>query len=92
MPSKMADITKQLKEAAGHKPTPEPKAVAAAPAGKSPIAPSRIGKKHIGVYLAPGYHTSLRLLNVRTGRSAHDLVAEALDELFRKHKMPVVGE
>jgi hypothetical protein len=48
--SKMAEVTRRLKQAAGHKPAPEPES-RASPAGKQLPAPSRVGKKHIGLYL-----------------------------------------
>ena len=53
-------------------------------------APSRKGQIHIGAYLHPGFKTSIRLVQAQTGMDIQTLLAHALNELFRAHKVPVV--
>jgi hypothetical protein len=89
MASKMSEMQQALKRAASKADVAKPAPV---PAGGKYTAPSRIGKQHIGVYLDPAFKTSLRLIQAQTGRDFHDLVADALNELFRRHNVPVVGE
>ena len=72
----MADIQRQLERAMG-RPTATAKMTSA--------APSREGKIHIGAYLHPDFKTSLRLVQAQTGADI-----QALNELFRAHKVPVV--
>lgn len=89
MASKMEEMQQALKRAASKT---EVKAPAAPASTGKYTAPSRIGKAHIGVYLDPAFKTSLRLIQAQTGRDFHDLVAEALNDLFRRYNVPVVGE
>jgi hypothetical protein len=60
---------------------------AAAPSAK---APSRAGKVHIGAYLGPDFKKSLLLVRAATGKTEQDLIAQALNDLFRAHDVPVV--
>jgi len=55
-------------------------------------APSREGKTNITAYLSPDYKASLRLIQAKTGHSLQDLLAEALNDLFAKHDVPVIRE
>lgn len=73
------------------KPTPA-QAVADAPTGPGYMAPSREGKTNITAYLSPDYKASLRLIQARTGGSLQGLIAEALNDLFRKYDVPTVKE
>ena len=85
--SKMASIQARLNsriEAAS--PPASPKITQAA----SAKPPSREGKTHIGAYLPPGFKSSLRLVQAQTGEDTQTLIARALNELFRAHKVPVV--
>jgi hypothetical protein len=54
-------------------------------------ASSRKGKAHIGAYLDPAFRKSLRMVQAKTDEDMQALIAEALNELFRKHNVPVVG-
>jgi hypothetical protein len=77
---------------------PEPKApapaeaTAPAPAAARYKAPSREGKTHIGAYLNPDFKRSMRLVQAETGEDVQQLLARALNELFRAHKVPVVDQ
>lgn len=74
-------------------PTPANEAVeskAAPPARYK--APSREGKTHIGAYLNPDFKRSMRLVQAETGEDVQQLLARALNELFRAHKVPVVDQ
>lgn len=66
---------------------PEP---AARPASYK--APSRDGKVPINVYLAADYKRSLRLVQAQSGKSLQAIVAEALNDVFTKYRVPTVSE
>jgi hypothetical protein len=55
-------------------------------------APSRRGKVPITAYLSPDYKASFRLIQAKTDRSLQDLIAEAFDDLFVKHGVPMLSE
>jgi hypothetical protein len=66
-------------------------------AGPHPVAhraPSRIGKKQIGAWLDPDFDRSLLLIMAKapTGTDKQTLIAEALNDLFRKYNVPVVRQ
>ena len=66
---------------------PAASAAAAAPPAK---APSREGKVHVGAYLPEDFKRSLLLVRARTGKDVQTLIAQALNDLFRAHDVPVV--
>ena len=70
--------------------SPAPVSAAASVAGYK--APSREGKTNITAYLSPDYKASLRLIQAKNGHSLQDLLAEALNDLFAKHDVPVIRE
>jgi hypothetical protein len=94
--AKMAAIQAQLERASGRTtgavsasaPAIEHPDVAGAPASYK--APSRAGKVHIGAYLSPGFKSSLRLVQAQTGHDMQALIAQALNDLFRAHNVPVI--
>jgi hypothetical protein len=94
----MAEIQRQLERATGRASAPErpPANVVAPPPDKTrPVsakAPSREGKVHIGAYLHPDFKASLRLVQAQTGKDMQALIAQALNELFRAHNVPVVDQ
>jgi hypothetical protein len=73
-----------------------------APTSVTPIAPSvaatarppkpssREGKVHVGAYLPRGFKRSLMLVRAQTGEEVQTLLAQALNDLFRAHDVPVV--
>ncbi len=54
--------------------------------------PSREGKVNIAAWLKADFKSSLRLVQIRKGQGVFidDLVAEALNDLFRKYDVPTV--
>ena len=56
------------------------------------MAPSREGKTNITAYLSPDYKASLRLIQAKSGASLQALIAESLNDLFRKYDVPTVDE
>ena len=48
---------------------------------------SRAGKKLIAGHFDPAIHRQLKQLSVNADTSIQDLLAEALDDLFQKHKV-----
>jgi hypothetical protein len=102
--SKFSAIQQQLEKASGRKGpavvvSPPAAAPVPAPANNEPIprapsykAPSREGKTHIGAYLNPDFKRSMRLVQAQTGEDVQQLLARALNELFRAHNVPVVDQ
>jgi hypothetical protein len=79
--AKMAGIQRQIERATGRR---------TAKTMDRSGAPSRKGQIHIGAYLHPDFKTSIRLVQAQTGMDIQTLLAHALNELFRAHKVPVV--
>lgn len=52
--------------------------------------PSRRGKILVGGWLPRDFKTSVRLVQAQTGETTQEIIARALNELFRAHKVPVV--
>ena len=96
MVSKFAAMQKQLEQAGGSKRgatiAPEPVAVAPAVPTIKAKAPSREGKIHIGAYLNPDFKRSLRMVQAQTGKDMQELIALALNDLFRGHNVPVIDQ
>lgn len=96
--SKFSAIQQQLEKASGRKGAAavvaqQPAPVAAeSPPKTSYKAPSREGKTHIGAYLHPDFKRSLRLVQAQTGEDVQELLARALNELFRAHNVPVIDQ
>jgi hypothetical protein len=57
---------------------------------QAPKTPSREGKIHIGAYLPGDFKRSLMLVRAQTGQDVQTLIAQALNDLFRAHNVPVV--
>lgn len=95
-PAAVASVAKgqQPLPVPANEPVPEPQASAPAPAPARARyqAPSREGKTHIGAYLNPDFKRSMRLVQAETGEDTTRLIARALNELFRAHKVPVVDQ
>lgn len=89
---KMAEIQAQLERttARGTAPAQKQAAVPPTPESTSAKAPSREGKTHIGAYLHPDFKRSLLLVRAATGKDVQTLIAQALNDLFRAHNVPVI--
>lgn len=91
--SKIASLQTQLERASGRRVAPE-----ATPAAASPPSPAatkastRAGKVHIGAYLPEGFQTSLLAVRAQTREDVQTVLARALNELFRAHNVPVIGQ
>jgi hypothetical protein len=66
--------------------TPPPSPAVTQP-GKTP---SRAGKVHVGAYLSSDFKRSLMLVRAQTGHDVQTLIAQALNDLFRAHNVPIV--
>ena len=54
--------------------------------GRREVQGSRAGKVQIQGYFPPSTRKRLKLLSVTSGRTMEELLAEALDDLFAKHR------
>lgn len=74
-----------------------PATVASKPrAAKVPVpsvnpAPSRIGKKALIGYFDPGVSKQLKQMALNNDSSVQELLREALNDLFEKHKKPAIA-
>jgi hypothetical protein len=53
---------------------------------------SRAGKAHIGAYLDMNFRRGLRMVQAQTDKDMQQLIADALNDMFRKYNVPVVEE
>lgn len=56
------------------------------------VATSRKGRVHVGGYFHPQVRKSLRMVQVQTDQNFETLILRALNDLFRAHNVPVVGQ
>jgi len=54
-------------------------------------APSRLGKKALIGYFDPGVSKQLKQMALDKDRTVQDLLSEALNDLFQKHKKPTIA-
>ncbi|MGH9623461.1 MAG: ribbon-helix-helix domain-containing protein [Bryobacteraceae bacterium] len=54
-------------------------------------APSRIGKKALIGYFDPGVSKQLKQMALDMDRTVQDLLAEALNDFFQKHKKATIA-
>ena len=94
--SKMQGLQQALKETSGKASVqkPEPVKAVASANGRSP---SREGKEFTGAWLNADFGTSLRMVQIRKRKGERggkvyldDILAEALNDLFRKYDVPTV--
>lgn len=55
------------------------------------VAPSRRGKRSVGGHFTPEAARQLRILAAETDNTVQDLLAEALNDLFRKHNRSAIA-
>ena len=93
MVAKFGAIQEQLEQAAGRKAAPiAANAADEARARRSKAKPVKPEVDvHIGAYLPADFKRSLMLVRAETGEDVKTLLARALNELFRAHKVPVVN-
>ncbi|HEU5380268.1 MAG TPA: ribbon-helix-helix domain-containing protein [Ktedonobacteraceae bacterium] len=98
MSKKMQNLQQALSSASSNKPKAEVSRPASEPAGetdklvKTARSPSREGKENVSAWLHPDFKKALRLVQVRREEKVYldDLMAEALNDLFRKYDVPTV--
>jgi len=49
---------------------------------------SKTGKVNVTGYFDPDVKSSLRLIQAKTGKTIQDILAEALNDVFAKYKVP----
>lgn len=72
--------------------TPAPAAPEAKPEAAATRAQSREGRKQIAGFFTPEMSFAMHMLARRQGRSLQSLMAEAFDDVLRKHGETPVGE
>jgi hypothetical protein len=68
-----------------------PKAERAGKESNGSQAPSRHGKKALIGYFDPGVSKQLKRLALDLDSTSQDLLREALNDLFQKHKKPTIA-
>ena len=63
-----------------------------APKPDSSLAPSRKGRKQIAAYFTPDMSFAMHTLARRQGRSLQALMAEAFNDVLRKHGESPIGD
>ena len=66
----------------------QPTATAPQPETQAHRPPSRRGLKALTVWVDPAIHQQLRMMALEQGRSAEDMLREAVADLFQKHGRP----
>jgi hypothetical protein len=94
--AKVSAIQAQLEAAAARTQTP-PASVAVqenTPAARPTAAKakSREGRVHVGAWLPEAYSRNILLVRAKTGLPVKTIFANALNDLFRAHNIPVIDE
>jgi hypothetical protein len=74
--------------AKGAPPTPEAGSSKPEASDRLAIQPSRMGKVNVTGYFPPEVKASLRLVQAKRGGTIQDILAEALNDLFSKYRVP----
>ena len=100
MSKKMESLQQALNSSANAQMKPKPEAVKISSAlpmpdsshATSKRSPSREGKENISAWLHPDFKKGRRLVQLRKDGKVYldDLMAEALNDLFRKYDVPAV--
>ena len=90
--SKLSSLKAQLSRTAAPATAATVESVDEAPrsAAKPTMAPSRVGKVHLGAYLHRDFKRSLMLVRAATGKTETQIIADALNDVFRTHNVPVI--
>jgi molybdopterin biosynthesis enzyme len=91
--SKMSDIQKALEQTTTAR-APLAVVETAPPISsvRPSVAPSRQGRVHIGAYLPADFKRGIRMLQATTGEDLQSILARVLNEQFRLHNLPEVGQ
>jgi hypothetical protein len=94
--AKVSAIQAQLEKAAGRsQPQAAPPSQEAAPVIRvaTKAKPnSREGRVHVGAWLPEAYSRNILLVRAKTGLPVKTIFAQALNDLFRTHNIPVIDE
>ncbi len=93
--AKISAIQAQLDKAAGREPKSEAPAVPSEPAAPRAAAvrpKTREGRVHVGAWLPEAYSRNILLVRAKTGLPVKTIFAQALNDLFREHNIPVIDE
>lgn len=83
------NLRQALSQRPAQQPAPAPTAPKAADQpGRQPYRPDRAGKKFIGGWFDKAVHKQLNIMSAEMERDIEDLVGEALNEFFAKHRRP----
>jgi len=55
-------------------------------------AKSREGRVHVGAWLPEAYSRNILLVRAKTGLPVKSIFANALNDIFRAHNIPVIDE
>jgi hypothetical protein len=93
---KVSAIQAQLEAAAGRsQPQAAPVQEAAPvirPVTSNAPPKSREGRVHVGAWLPEAYSRNILLVRAKTGLSVKTIFAQALNDVFRAHNIPVIDE
>lgn len=93
--AKVSAIQAQLDAAAGRAQTPAAPAQEAAQVAtpRADTKPkSREGRVHVGAWLPEAYSRNILLVRAKTGLPVKTIFANALNDVFRSHNIPVIDE
>ncbi len=83
--AKVADMAAQLAAAARPQSATDTTATSSKPK-------SREGRVHVGAWLPEAYSRNILLVRAKTGLPVKTIFAQALNDLFRAHNIPVIDE
>ncbi len=91
---KVSAIQAQLEAAAGRaaKPSVVPDEAQSASRPVTTKAKSREGRVHVGAWLPEAYSRNILLVRAKTGLPVKTIFANALNDIFRAHNIPVIDE
>ena len=87
-----ANLRSQTTPVASAVTAPAPGSDAAGQGGMPPRPASREGRKQIAGFFTPEMSMALHMLALRQGRSLQSLMAEAFNDVLRKHGESPIGE
>lgn len=90
-PSALASALRNSGSTVAASPKPEPEAAPPPPQPRQPAAPSRQETKAITVHFPEDVRRQLKSLAAEEGRSMEDMVAEAFNLLFARHRKPEIA-
>lgn len=96
--AKVSAIQAQLEAAAGRTqatavPIPSEHETGSTPSVGAIAKPkSRQGRVHVGAWLPEAYSRNILLVRAKTGLPVKTIFANALNDLFRAHNIPVIDE